>query len=172
MLLPFVIGPRFSPVHSFVPSRRRCTSNALLCVPLSTNDKRPMRRTSVSLPTKQPARDPHEKPGRFAPAQRNTGLFTALRDMSQAQKTRWMRTGAIAFFVVFLFWYLSPRGVNVYNGGGKQWPSEAHQIDLRLIHLQQYRKVALVARSLPMPRTAPTSALSPAPSPSPSSSTS
>ncbi|KAI3557533.1 GDA1/CD39 family protein [Colletotrichum abscissum] len=80
-----------------------------------------MRRTSVSLPTKQPARDPHEKPGRFAPAQRNTGLFAAFRDMSQAQKTRWMRTGAIAFFVVFLFWYLSPRGVNVYNGGGKSW---------------------------------------------------
>ncbi|KAJ0334738.1 hypothetical protein COL5a_000801 [Colletotrichum fioriniae] len=91
-----------------------------------------MRRTSVSLPTKQPARDPHEKPGRFAPAQRNTGLFTALRDMSQAQKTRWMRTGAIAFFVVFLFWYLSPRGVNVYNGGavskggaGGQVPADA-----------------------------------------------
>ncbi|KAK2028539.1 GDA1/CD39 family protein [Colletotrichum zoysiae] len=77
-----------------------------------------MRRTSVSLPTKQPARDPHEKPGRFAPAQRNTGLLGRLRDMSQAQKTRWMRTGAIACFVVFLFWYLSPRGVNVYNGRG------------------------------------------------------
>ncbi|KAK1968415.1 GDA1/CD39 family protein [Colletotrichum sublineola] len=77
-----------------------------------------MRRTSVSLPTKQTARDPHEKPGRFAPAQRNTGLLGRLSDMSQAQKTRWMRTGAIAFFVVFLFWYLSPRGVNVYNGGG------------------------------------------------------
>ncbi|KAK1454074.1 GDA1/CD39 family protein [Colletotrichum melonis] len=91
-----------------------------------------MRRTSVSLPTKQPARDPHEKPGRFAPAQRNTGLFAAFRDMSQAQKTRWMRTGAIAFFVVFLFWYLSPRGVNVYNGGavskggaGGQVPADA-----------------------------------------------
>ncbi|KAK2065633.1 GDA1/CD39 family protein [Colletotrichum caudatum] len=77
-----------------------------------------MRRTSVSLPTKQPVRDPYEKPGRFSPAQRNTGLLGRLRDMSQAQKTRWMRTGAIAFFVVFLFWYLSPRGVNVYNGGG------------------------------------------------------
>ncbi|KAJ0166811.1 putative guanosine-diphosphatase [Colletotrichum tanaceti] len=76
-----------------------------------------MRRTSVSLPTKQPARDPHEKPGRFAPAQQNTGLFSVLRRMSQAQKTRWMRTGAIAFFVVFLFWYLSPRGVNVHDGG-------------------------------------------------------
>ncbi|KAK1994476.1 GDA1/CD39 family protein [Colletotrichum falcatum] len=82
------------------------------------NNTRPMRRTSVSLPTKQPARDPHEKPGRFAPAQRNTGPLGRLSDMSQAQKTRWMRTGAIAFFVVFLFWYLSPRGVNVYNGGG------------------------------------------------------
>ncbi|WQF79902.1 Putative nucleoside phosphatase GDA1/CD39 [Colletotrichum destructivum] len=90
-----------------------------------------MRRTSVSLPTKQSARDPHEKPGRFAPAQQNTGLFAALRKMSQAQKTRWMRTGAIAFFVVFLFWYLSPRGVNVYDGGvsrggaGGQVPTDA-----------------------------------------------
>ncbi|KXH38257.1 guanosine-diphosphatase [Colletotrichum salicis] len=51
--------------------------------------------------------------------------------MSQAQKTRWVRTGAIAFFVVFLFWYLSPRGVNVYNGGvskggaGGQVPADA-----------------------------------------------
>ncbi|KAJ0324067.1 hypothetical protein Brms1b_001314 [Colletotrichum noveboracense] len=88
-----------------------------------------MRRTSVSLPTKQPARDPHEKPGRFAPA-RKTGLFASLGDMSQAQKTRWMRTGAIAFFVVFLFWYLSPRGVNVRSpgvstGGGGQVPADA-----------------------------------------------
>ncbi|EFQ28041.1 GDA1/CD39 family protein [Colletotrichum graminicola] len=77
-----------------------------------------MRRTSVSLPTKQLARDPYEKPGRFAPAQRNTSLLGRLSDMSQAQKTRWMRTGAIAFFVVLLFWYMSPRGVNVYNEGG------------------------------------------------------
>ncbi|KAK1989387.1 GDA1/CD39 family protein [Colletotrichum cereale] len=87
-----------------------------------------MRRTSVSLPTKQPARDPHEKPGRFAPAQRNTGLLGRLNNMSQAQKTRWMRTGAIAFFVVFLFWYLSPRGVNVYNGGGVSKGSAGGQV--------------------------------------------
>nr|XP_036582956.1 GDA1/CD39 family protein [Colletotrichum truncatum]KAF6791852.1 GDA1/CD39 family protein [Colletotrichum truncatum] len=90
-----------------------------------------MRRTSVSLPTKQPGRDPHEKPGRFAPANRKPGLFGGLRDMAQAQKNRWMRTGAIAFFVVFLFWYLSPRGVNVHNGGvskgsaGGQTPVDA-----------------------------------------------
>ncbi|GJN85692.1 guanosine-diphosphatase [Purpureocillium lilacinum] len=37
--------------------------------------------------------------------------------MSQSQKTRYIKTGVIAFTVLLLFWWLSPRGVEVYNGG-------------------------------------------------------
>jgi len=45
--------------------------------------------------------------------------------MSQSQKTRYIKTGVIAFTVLLLFWWLSPRGVEVYNGGGKrQMPVE------------------------------------------------
>ncbi|PHH63415.1 hypothetical protein CDD81_6016 [Ophiocordyceps australis] len=35
--------------------------------------------------------------------------------LSQAQRTRWIKTAAIAFTLVTLFWWLSPRGVEVYK---------------------------------------------------------
>jgi guanosine-diphosphatase len=78
-----------------------------------------MRRTSVSLPTKQAARDPHEKPARYDAHHRDPGFLNSLRAawMSQAQKARWLKTAAIVFAVVFLFYWLSPTGVDVYNGG-------------------------------------------------------
>lgn len=37
--------------------------------------------------------------------------------MSQSQKTRWIKTAAIAFTVVLMFWWLSPRGVEVHKEG-------------------------------------------------------
>lgn len=40
--------------------------------------------------------------------------------VSQSQKARWMKTGAILFGIVCLFFWLSPRGVQVQPGkGGK-----------------------------------------------------
>lgn len=36
--------------------------------------------------------------------------------MNQAQKTRWLKTTAIVVFLIFLFYYLSPRGVDIYQG--------------------------------------------------------
>ncbi|EQL01563.1 hypothetical protein G6O67_003017 [Ophiocordyceps sinensis] len=77
-----------------------------------------MRRTSVSLPTKQVARDPHEKPDRYQPAQRGRGLLSAMREVwvHHSQRTRWLRTVAVASTVLLIFWWLSPRGVEVYHG--------------------------------------------------------
>jgi len=37
--------------------------------------------------------------------------------MSQSQRTRYIKTGAIIFFVFFLFYYFSPSGVEIYNEG-------------------------------------------------------
>ncbi|KAH8664071.1 nucleoside phosphatase family-domain-containing protein [Xylariales sp. PMI_506] len=94
-----------------------------------------MRRTSVSLPTKHSARDPHEKPGRYDSSShmnRQNGRFLEKLQggtMNQAQKTRWLKTTAIVVFLVFLFYYLSPKGVDIYQGSASttngQVPSDS-----------------------------------------------
>ncbi|XDG01801.1 hypothetical protein ABKA04_001416 [Annulohypoxylon sp. FPYF3050] len=48
--------------------------------------------------------------------------------MNQAQKTRWLKTTAIVVFLVFLFYYFSPKGVEVVKGvshTGGQTPSDS-----------------------------------------------
>ncbi|KAI1104900.1 guanosine-diphosphatase [Jackrogersella minutella] len=90
-----------------------------------------MRRTSVSLPTKQVHHDPHEKPGRYDSGHRELGIVEKLQSgtMNQAQKTRWLKTTAIVVFIVLLFYYFSPKGVDIYNNGvspsGGQVPSDS-----------------------------------------------
>ncbi|KAF3760297.1 hypothetical protein M406DRAFT_52967 [Cryphonectria parasitica EP155] len=90
-----------------------------------------MRRTSVSLPIKQVAHDPHEKPDRYGHERRQAGILEKLKNdmMSQAQKTRWFKTGAILFIFVFAIYYLAPTGVDVYRGGpstgGGQVPADS-----------------------------------------------
>ncbi|KAL7974592.1 GDA1/CD39 family domain-containing protein [Trichoderma sp. SZMC 28014] len=76
-----------------------------------------MRRTSVSLPTKQVAHDPHEKTDRYRPSHRKQGLFASMKEtmLSQSQKSRWLKTGTLVLILVCLFWWLSPSGVEVYN---------------------------------------------------------
>ncbi|KAL7945533.1 GDA1/CD39 family domain-containing protein [Trichoderma barbatum] len=76
-----------------------------------------MRRTSVSLPTKHVAHDPHEKTDRYFPSQRNRGFFSSMKDtmLSQSQKSRWLKTGALVLILMCLFYWLSPTGVEVYN---------------------------------------------------------
>lgn len=82
-----------------------------------------MRRTSVSLPTKHNnvAHDPYEKPDRYqhhGHDRRDAGILEKLKDdmMSQAQKTRWFKTGAIVFIFVVALYYFHPSGVEVYRG--------------------------------------------------------
>ncbi|KAI1135685.1 guanosine-diphosphatase [Hypoxylon sp. FL0543] len=90
-----------------------------------------MRRTSVSLPTKQVRYDPHEKPARYDSGHREIGIVEKLQaaTMNQTQKTRWLKTTAIVVFLVFLFYYFSPKGVEVYKGhvshSGGQVPSDS-----------------------------------------------
>lgn len=99
-----------------------------------------MRRTSVSLPTKQVARDPYEKAGRYDTPygrshhhHRDAGLLDRAKAawMNQTQKARWLKTTGIVVFLIFLFYYLSPRGVDIYQGsqspsaGGGQAPADA-----------------------------------------------
>jgi guanosine-diphosphatase len=79
-----------------------------------------MRRTSVSLPTKHASRDPFEKPARYDSGQANqTGILEKLQAgwMNQSQKTRWLKTTAIVVFIFGLFYFLSPKGVDIYQGG-------------------------------------------------------
>ncbi|KAH6649124.1 guanosine-diphosphatase [Truncatella angustata] len=101
-----------------------------------------MRRTSVSLPTKQAARDPHEKPARYESglhhrANNQTGILEKLQQatgMNQQQKARWLKTTAIVAFLIFLFYFLSPKGADIYQDGtsvstnpstGGQTPSDS-----------------------------------------------
>lgn len=36
--------------------------------------------------------------------------------MTQAQKTRWLKTGALIFFFLVAIYYIAPSGVDVYRG--------------------------------------------------------
>ncbi|RYP77138.1 hypothetical protein DL771_001428 [Monosporascus sp. 5C6A] len=77
-----------------------------------------MRRTSVSLPTKQVRHDPHEKPARYDNEHRETGILEKLQGtMNQTQKARWLKTTGIVVFFVFLFYYFSPKGIDIYQKG-------------------------------------------------------
>lgn len=80
-----------------------------------------MRRTSVSLPTKHVAQDPHEKPDRYDDHRdhNQAGLFSQVQAvfMSQTRNARWLKTVAIVFTVVLVFYWVSPRGVHVYRDG-------------------------------------------------------
>ncbi|KAB5575957.1 putative guanosine-diphosphatase [Coniochaeta sp. 2T2.1] len=88
-----------------------------------------MRRTSVSLPTKQLARDPFEKPDRYDFDHRDAGVFARMQSawMSQSQRARWVKTCGIIFTIFLLFFYFSPSGVELIkhessskSGGGNQ----------------------------------------------------
>ncbi|KAK0719793.1 nucleoside phosphatase family-domain-containing protein [Lasiosphaeris hirsuta] len=79
-----------------------------------------MRRTSVSLPTKHIAHDPHEKPDRYDLEHgREPGLLARMQSSwsSQSQRARYLKTSAIVFVVFLIFYYLSPSGVDLYHEG-------------------------------------------------------
>jgi guanosine-diphosphatase len=85
-----------------------------------------MRRTSVSLPTtRNVAYDSHEKPARYNPrlaSSRSTSTLEKAKAawMTQSQRSRILKTAGILLFVVFLFYFFSSTGGDVYNEG-KHW---------------------------------------------------
>ncbi|KAH8812059.1 guanosine-diphosphatase-like protein [Xylogone sp. PMI_703] len=82
-----------------------------------------MRRTSVSLPTKHTvAHDPYEKLARYESKGANVrelGLSGNSKTawMTQSQRSRYVKTGGILLFIVFLFYYFSPSGIDVQGRG-------------------------------------------------------
>jgi guanosine-diphosphatase len=81
-----------------------------------------MRRTSVSLPTRNVAHDPHEKAARYSTkGAKNSAAGTVEKIqtawMTQSQRSRYLKTGGILLFVIFLFYYLSPSGTYVVKEG-------------------------------------------------------
>lgn len=77
-----------------------------------------MRRTSVSLPTRNVAHDPHEKAARYSTKGAKNSAAGTLEKvktawMTQSQRSRYLKTGGILLFVLFLFYYLSPGGTYV-----------------------------------------------------------
>jgi hypothetical protein len=83
-----------------------------------------MRRTSVSLP-RNVAYDPHEKAARYSTkGARNSaaGKLENLKTawMTQSQRSRYLKTGGILLFVIFLFYALSPSGTYVVKEGRYQ----------------------------------------------------
>lgn len=46
--------------------------------------------------------------------------------MNQAQKARWLKTTAIVVFVIFLFYFLSPTGADIYQEGSTSVSGKLH----------------------------------------------
>jgi hypothetical protein len=112
-----------------------------------------MRRTSVSLPTSKVAHDPHEKAARYGSA-RGTGKSGTLENlktawMTQTQRTRYIKTGGILLFVIFLFYYLAPTGTDVYNLGTYQ--RGAYKLWSTISNYVQHRQQVMVKPPLTHP---------------------
>lgn len=144
-----------------------------------------MRRTSVSLPTKHIAHDPHEKPDRYE-TNRSGSLLVKMQSAwaSQSQRARYIKTGAIILVVFVLFYCFSPSGVDLYHAGmcchetraagRKRGETTRAQILTTSKNHQAQRARARPRRTKakrpPTPRTAPTDARGPTPRTSRSSS--
>ncbi|KAF5660373.1 guanosine-diphosphatase [Fusarium heterosporum] len=84
-------------------------------------------RTPTSPPSKFVVFDPHEKPDRYKFKPKRQGIIGRMKEawMSQSQRTRWIKTAAIVFAIVTLFYFISPKGVEVYNE--VTHPAQGHQ---------------------------------------------
>ncbi|KNB05697.1 guanosine-diphosphatase, partial [Fusarium oxysporum f. sp. lycopersici 4287] len=92
-------------------------------------------RTPTSPPSsKFPVFDPHEKPDRYKFKPKRQGIIGRMKEswMTQSQRTRWIKTAAIVFAIVTLFYFISPKGVEVYHevthpaqGNNGQSPSDS-----------------------------------------------
>jgi hypothetical protein len=68
--------------------------------------------------------------------------------MTQSQRTRWIKTAAIVFAIVTLFYFISPKGVEVYHEGTPSGGSSSSRPSLN--------NLMLTNRQLPNPLTAAT----------------
>lgn len=115
--------PSSTSSSSPLPHHLRLTSLVLcvaVCIGHSSHSL--MRRSSVSLPTRIVAHDPHEKAARYSTRGANSSAIGTLEKrktagMTQSQRSRFLKTGGVLLFVIFLFYYLSPNGTDVYTGG-------------------------------------------------------
>ncbi|KAI9743147.1 MAG: Guanosine-diphosphatase [Claussenomyces sp. TS43310] len=82
-----------------------------------------MRRSSLS--TRHGLPDPYEKPGRYNRSKDSLGHPAGILEkvkadwMTQSQRSRYLKTGGIIFFIVFLFYYLAPSGAKLGSGGSQ-----------------------------------------------------
>jgi len=109
----------FSPLNSVGTPRRPAINRSI--------QHSLMRRTSVSLPTRNVAHDPHEKPARYSTKGASDSAASTLEKiktawMTQSQRSRYLKTGGILLFIVFLFYYLSPNGIAPADGMAKESP--------------------------------------------------
>ncbi|KAJ4024195.1 Guanosine-diphosphatase [Fusarium irregulare] len=76
-----------------------------------------MRTPTSPSSSKFPGFDPHEKPDRYKFKPKRQGVIGRMKEswMSQSQRTRWIKTAAIVFAIVTLFYFISPKGVEVYH---------------------------------------------------------
>ena len=86
-----------------------------------------MRRTSVSLPTRNVVYDPYEKAARYKTKSGGNGSAGILEKtkivwMTQSQRARYLKSGGLLLFIFFLFYYLGPKGTEVYRGGMQHHP--------------------------------------------------
>ncbi|KAL1878069.1 hypothetical protein VTK73DRAFT_8120 [Phialemonium thermophilum] len=91
--------------------------------------------SAASSKKKKVAHDPHEKPDRYQDDPKQPSLWAKMQSawVSQSQRARWIKTGAIVFAIFLLFYYVSPSGVDLYNGtspagskgGNGQKPSDS-----------------------------------------------
>lgn len=118
---PFAVSFRFL-FTSLIPLTLILRSSDCALDLRSTARHSLMRRTSVSLPTRNVAHDPYEKSARYGSTGASNSAAGTLERiktawMTQSQRSRYLKTGGILLFVVFLFYYLSPSGTDVYGGG-------------------------------------------------------
>lgn len=73
----------------------------------------------MSLPTKQPAHDPYEKPDRYDFDHRNQPILGRMKDawMAQSQRMRYAKIGAAFFLILCGFLWFSPSSVSIHPGG-------------------------------------------------------
>ncbi len=85
-----------------------------------------MRPTSKSPPTTNRQSDPHEKLARYGNPQGASTLKNKIEKaktawMGQSARSRYLKTGGILLFIVFLFYYLAPKSEHAatseYKGG-------------------------------------------------------
>jgi guanosine-diphosphatase len=79
----------------------------------STHRRRASSLTAGSLPTRNSAKDPFEKPDRHAAKPSNGSYAGLMHDvktasMNQGQRTRYLKAGGLIALVLMIFWFWSP----------------------------------------------------------------